>query len=319
VRLLVVILNYRTPELTIQCLRSLAGEVVAELDHVVVVDGGSDDDSTARIGSAFETEGWSWVSLMALETNRGYAAGNNAAIRAALASPDPPRYVLVLNPDTRVRKGAIEALVKFMDRHPRAGIAGCRLENSDGTPQTSAFRFPSVISEFEGSLRFGPISRSLSRWRVPLAPSADTHQSDWVAGASFIIRNEVLTSVGLMDEGYFLYYEELDFCRRAKLANWECWHIPQSRVVHLIGQSTGVSRIDRRPARRPPYWFESRRRYFQKHHGRFYAAVADGVWMLGFTLWQLRQIGQRKRPNDPPYLLWDFFWQSSLIHSARSK
>ncbi|HAA31973.1 MAG TPA: glycosyl transferase family 2, partial [Cyanobacteria bacterium UBA8553] len=114
-----------------------------------------------------ETEGWSdSVSLMPLDRNGGYAFGNNAPIRAALQSPAPPPYFLLLNPDTIVRPGAIKALVDFMNSHPDVGIAGSRLEDPDGTPQCSAFRFHTVLSELDSGLRLGAVSKLLTNWVV---------------------------------------------------------------------------------------------------------------------------------------------------------
>ena len=137
------------------------------------------------------------------------------------------------------------ALVEFMNDHPKVGIAGSRLENPNGTPQCSAFRFHSVLSELEGGLRLGIVSRLL-RNRVVAPPVSDEqHETDWVAGASMIVRHGVFADIGLMDEGYFLYFEEVDFCLRAHRAGWHCWYVPASRVVHLVGQSSGVTGADR--------------------------------------------------------------------------
>jgi GT2 family glycosyltransferase len=304
----IVIVNYRTPALVIDCLRSLEAEVRAEGDcQVVVVENASGDGSAEKIGEAIRAEGWDgWAVVLPVERNLGFAGGNNAALRPILAAPQPPDYVLLLNPDTVVRPGAVRALIDFMERHPDVGIAGSRLEDPDGTPQRSAFRFPSVASEFEGGVRFGFISRLLHRYLIAPPVQDQPHPTDWVAGASMIVRHAVFDAIGLMDEAYFLYFEEVDFCLRACRGGWPCWYVPASHVVHLVGQSSGVTDT-KRPARRVPrYWFESRRRYFQKHHGRFYALLADLAWALGFALWRLRLWVQRKPDNDPPHFLWDF-------------
>src|SRR5262245_44121489 len=311
---LIVVLNYRTPDLTIQCLRSLCAEVSAPGSgaSVIVVEGGSGDDSGERIGKAIEANAWGgWASVLVLKENRGYAAGNNAAIRVGMVSPDRPRYVLILNPDTLVRAGAVRALVRFMDEHPRAGIAGSQLQDPDGTLQPCAFRFPSVISELEAGLRLGWMSRLLSKWRVAIPPSEQSHQADWVAGASFIVRDQVLDEVGLMDEGYFLYFEEVVFCLRVKRAQWECWHVPASRVVHFIGQSTGVSCLDRRRTeRRPAYWFESRRRFFVKRYGVPGLLAVDSMWGLGRVVLLLRKALRLggDTSSDPRRLTLDLLW-----------
>lgn len=314
-RLLVVILNYRTPSLTIDCLRSLAGEVRSLFGtRVIVADNASGDGSVEQIQAAIDFEGWGeWASILPLEHNGGYAFGNNVAIATALRSPLPPPYFLLLNPDTIVRPNAIQMLVDFMEEHPEIGIAGSRLEDPDGTPQCSAFRFPSILSELDSSLRLGVVSKLLSKWVVAPPVSEETCQSDWVAGASMIVRREVFESVGLLDEKYFLYFEEVDFCLRANKSGWPCWYVPNSRVVHLVGQSSGVTDTKRPPRRLPKYWFDSRRRYFLKNHGWLYATLADAAWFFGFVLWRWRRVIQHKPDLDPPKLLSDFLFNSVFL------
>jgi GT2 family glycosyltransferase len=306
-RLRIVIVNYRTPRLVIDCLRSLGPEVRAERNaYVVVVDNDSRDGSAEAINNAIAEKGWGeWVEVLAFDRNLGFAGGNNVALRRILVPPAPD-YVLLLNPDTVLRRGALGALVDFMEHHPEVGIAGSRLEDPDGTPQRSAFRFPTMASELEGGLRLGLVSRLLHRRLVAPAVRNEAHPSDWVAGASMMIRGAVFQDIGLLDDDYFLYFEEVDFCLRARRAGWPCWYVPSSRVVHLVGQSSGVTDT-KQPARRIPlYWFASRRRYFHKHHGWFYAQSANITWAVAHALWRLRRRLQRKPDNDPPHLLWDF-------------
>jgi hypothetical protein len=121
-----------------------------------------------------------------------------------------------------------------------------------------------------------------------------------------MVRKEVFDQVGVLDEGYFMYYEEMDLCLRAHRAGWQCWYVPQSRVVHLVGQASGVTGADRGRKRMPRYWFESRRHFFLKMHGRCYKVLADLSWTMGFALWRLRRWIMRKPDNDPPRMLWDF-------------
>ena len=314
-RLTVVVLNYRTPALTVACLHSLVSEVASlPGTHVVVVDNASNDGSVEQIQSAITTENWGdWVTFMPLERNGGYASGNNAAIRPALASEPPSDYIFLLNPDTVIRPGAIKALLRFMEEHPEVGIAGSRLEDPDGTPQRSAFRFPNLFSEFEGGLRLGFVSKLLSKWIVAPPVSDVAHQTDWVAGASMIIRRQVFEDAGLMDEKYFLYYEELDFCLAAQRAGWSCWYVPESRVVHYVGQSSGITDTKSRPKRRPTYWFDSRRRYFVKNYGWGFAVLAESAWIMGFALWRLRRAIQQKPDTDPPNFLSDCLFNSVLV------
>ncbi len=313
--LLVVIVNYRTPSLTIYCLLSLVSEVqLLPGMQVIIVDNDSGDRSVAKINHAIKTEGWSdWASVIPSKHNGGYAFGNNVAIRPALNSTKSPPYFLLLNPDTFVRPRSLKVLVDFMNQHPQVGIAGSRLEDSDGTPQCSAFRFHTLLSELDSALRLGIVSKLLANWIIAPPVSSIPCQTDWVAGASMIIRREVLETVGLMDEGYFLYYEEVDFCLQANKAGWSCWYVPESKVVHLVGQSSGVTNTKIPPQRRPQYWFDSRRRYFLKNHGWLYAMLTDVVWLLSFILWRFRRVIQGKPDNDPPYLLSDFFNNSVLL------
>ena len=314
-RLLVVVVNYRTAQLTINCLDSLVNEVRAlSGTQVVVVDNNSGDRSVEKIESVIQTQGWGdWVSVLPSEHNKGLAAGNNLIIRSVLKSSYPPDYVLLLNPDTMVRERSLSTLVDFMAEHSQVGIAGSRLEDPDGTPQCSAFRFHTLISELDSALRLGIVSNLLAKWIVAPPVTSTPHQTDWVAGASMIIRREVFKTIGLMDEKYFLHYEEVDFCLQARKSGWSCWYVPQSRVVHLVGQSSGVTNTKTIPRRLPKYWFDSRRRYFLKNYGWFYAALTDLVWLLSFALGRCRLFLQRKPNNDPPYLLRDFLRHSVLI------
>lgn len=312
---LVVTVNYRSSRLAVEALRSLHSEaqVMPNL-RAVVVDNNSGDDSVEFLQQAIAANEWqSWVELMPSSLNGGYAYGNNYAIRPVLQSDDPPDYFLLLNPDTRIYPGAVQALVEFMQEHPQAGICGSGLEEADGSPFGLAFRFPSILSELDGGLRLGVISQLLSRWKIP-QPMGDAAQPvDWLSGASLMIRRDVFESIGLMDEAYFLYYEETDFCLQAKRAGWECWYVPTSRVMHIAGQSTGVTVRTNKPKRLPDYWFNSRRRYFVKNHGWFYTAVTDWVWIHAFVLWRMRRLIQRKPDGDPPNFLWDFIRNSVLV------
>ena len=307
-RTLIVIVNYRSAELTRDCLQSLAAEYPRTADfEVVVVDNGSPDSSVAVLRTAIERHGWGdWVRLVDRGVNDGFAAGNNAAIRPALADPSPPRDIMLLNPDTVVRPGFLQPLREFLEKHPKVGIVGSRLEDPDGTPQRSAFRFPGVLSEFERGARFGPVSRLLKKQMVAPPVIDGDHACDWIAGASMLVRREVFEATGGMDDRYFLYFEEVDFCRRARLAGWRTWYVPASRVVHLVGQSSGLDGNKPRQRPMPAYWFESRKRYFEQNHGWLHARAADLGWLAGHLSWRVRRVLQR-RPNDEPLrILSDF-------------
>jgi N-acetylglucosaminyl-diphospho-decaprenol L-rhamnosyltransferase len=317
--LLVIIVSYRTARLSIDSLRALEQEVgernaAGAKTRVVVVDNDSGDQSDTQIAAAIESNGWqSWALLVASKHNGGYAFGNNLAVRASLQSRQSPAYFLLLNPDTQVRPGALGALVEFMEQRPKVGIAGSSLENVDGSRWPIAFRFPTVLSELEGGLRLGLASKLLDKWVVPRNMGNEPEQVDWLPGASMLIRRQVFETIGLMDEAYFLYYEETDFCLQARRAGWTCWYVPKSRVMHVAGQSTGVTDRHAAPKRRPQYLFDSRRRYFVKNHGVAYAALADLAFTTAFAAWRARRIIQRKPDTDPPYLLSDSLRNNVLV------
>jgi GT2 family glycosyltransferase len=312
-RLHIVIVNYRTGDLVIDCLRSLESEIQPGMS-VVVTDNASGDDSISRIADFISKQNYSWARTMPLERNGGFAYGNNEAIRPALAGK--PQYVLLLNPDTVVRPGALRELINFMDANPKVGIAGSRLEDPDGTPQRSAFKFHSIASEFERGIRLGVVSRLLAKSIVAQPVPEKNSPCDWVAGASMIVRREVFEDAGLMDEKYFMYFEEVDFCRAAKKAGWPCWYVPSSRVVHLVGAASQLSDARKHRKRRPTYWFDSRRRYFVKNHGAIYTLFADSAFAIGFAIWRMRRLVQRKEDPDPPKMLGDFIRNSVILRGA---
>lgn len=315
-KLLIVIVNYRTAGLTVDCLRSLAPEVAAIEGgcRVCVTDGASPDDSVAVLTAAIAANGWSdWCELRPLATNGGFAYGNNEGIRPYLARDDKPEFVLLLNPDTVVRPGAVRTLLAYIEQRPDVGIAGSRTIFPDGTLQTSSFRFPSVVSEFESTVRLGFVSRMLSKYVVASAPPDHESDADWVVGASMMIRRKVLETIGLLDDRYFMYYEEVDFCLRARRAGFPIRYVPESVIVHLIGKSSGVTDAAQRNRRRPAYWFESRRRFFTKNFGLAYTMLADVLFIVGFSSWRLRRWAQRKHDPDPAHLLGDFIRHSVFV------
>ncbi len=304
-KLLVVIVNYRTADLTVACLRSLRAELAGIPDaRAVVVDNDSQDGSAERITTAIESEGWgAWASLIRSSRNGGFAYGNNVVIRPIMKSDDSPTFVHLLNPDTEIRPGAIRSLLEFLEANPEVGIAGSLLEALDGRIHTSAYRFYSFFSELDDALHLGIVSKLLRRWWIVPPLSGGRQRVEWVCGASMMIRREVFETAGYFDEQYFLYYEEADFCLQAHRAGWQCYFVPESRVVHVLSAATNVLTGERR---RPAYWFESRKHYFVKNHGCLYAFLASVAWVLGFSIWRLRCTIQRRPLTDPPHLLRDF-------------
>jgi GT2 family glycosyltransferase len=317
IRIATIIVNHRTAELSLQCLDSLNAGASGTI-NTAIVDNCSGDESVATIAETIERRGWQdWARVVSLAENGGFSSGNNAGIRLALAFDPPPAYVLLLNPDTVVKPGAIAALVDFMERHPRIGIAGSSLEDGDGRPQCSAHRFPTPGGELLVGARLGLLDRLMPRRVLSPPIQPEPHPCDWVSGASMIIRREVFEQIGLLDEGYFLYFEEVDFCFRARKAGWDVWYVPQSRVVHLEGASTGIRAQKKR---RPAYWYNSRRRFFLKSYGIVGLLIADCLWAVGrLSWWTRRCIGLAKPANDPKRFAWDLLGGDlrSLFSGAR--
>jgi hypothetical protein len=318
---LIIIVNYRVADLTIDCLRSLEPEVCARQDvRVAVCENGTGDDSAGRIAAAIAQAGWGgWVTLTAIPRNLGFTGGNNVILREALAHPNPPQYLHLLNADTTVHPQAISALLDFMDAHPQVGIAGSQLEDPDGTVQNSAFNFITAGTEFLNGLRWGLVARLRPRWVVAPTPPSDATAVDWVSGASMIVRREVFEQIGLLDEDLYTYFDDVDLCLRARRAGWPTWYVPTSRVVHLVGQTTGFTSCPGRPKRRPGYWFQARRHYLLKSFGPCHAALADIGWLAGYALWRLRRVVQRKPDLDPPHLFWDSLRHSVFVTGFRRR
>ncbi|HEV2842330.1 MAG TPA: glycosyltransferase family 2 protein [Chthoniobacterales bacterium] len=299
----VVIVNYRIAHLTIECLRSLAAQRTGATPQfeVVIVDNASGDGSSERLQDAVEENGWSsWIRVVAHHENRGFSAGNNVGLSIVLSQSHPPDFVLLLNPDTVAPPAAIAGLSQFLVEHPRAGIVGASLEDSAGAKQCAAHRFSTPLREFQRGASLG----LLDRWIGPLAADGDNRtearpiRCDWVSGAALCVRREVLQAIGLLDEGFFLYFEEVDFCKRAGRAGWEVWMLPHVRIVHREGASTGLRS---RSSRLPMYWFDSRRRFFLKHHGGLKLLTADILWLLGRLGFRVRaSMGLARAPRPLP-------------------
>lgn len=305
----IISINYRTADLVIESLRALEPQKMAlGGGRVVVVDNASGDGSAEKIAAAIRSEDWSaWVSLAAMGRNGGFAFGNNVGFSQALSAVDYVDYILLLNPDSLARQDAIEKLVHFMDEHPHVGIAGSRLENVDGDIECSAHRFHSPISELLEGARLNLLTKYLSAYEVTPPLRNEAHRCDWVSGSSMMIRRKVIEDIGMMDEGFFLYFEEVDFFQKAAKAGWQTWYVPESVVMHIEGASTGI----KSKARRPAYWYNSRRRYFVKHYGVIGLISADLLLSIGrFSFWlrRLLRLGAQGKQQDPKWFMFDLLW-----------
>lgn len=318
-RLLIVSVNYRTADLAIKCIESVYNQrdQLPET-KMVVVDNDSQDGSYEKISAALGEHGWSdMIEVVDAGKNGGFSFGNNYAIRPAMASDTPPDFVWLLNPDAHLKEGAGTALIDFFEKHPKAGFATSACVDPSGELQTMAFRKFTPMGEFVGSMRLGFLEKMFPQSLVAIQPSPEPHQADWLSGSSLMMRKEVFDDLGLMDEEYFLYFEESDFCLQAQRRGWELWYVPESEIFHVIGASTGVTegtaKKDSKSKRRPAYWFYSRRRYYVKNFSKLHAIYADFMHILGYSLWTLRRVVQRKPNLDPPNYLSDFFKNSVFV------
>lgn len=322
-----VILNYRTPDLTKDCLAALRGErkFLPKL-KAVVVDGGSGDDSAAQLSDYVRTRDFrDWVSFLPLPVNGGYAWGNNEAICRLLQEREPPQFVYVLNPDSEVERGAACTLAKYLAGHVRVGAVGSQLLDSDGSLTGSAFSFPTVRGEFSRGARTGLIDRV---FRVPpiSVASSDPREVDWATGASVMFRASALKEVGLFDEGFFLYHEDIELMWRLRDAGWGVAFEPGSRVRHIGGAATGVhsrKAADLVEARKPRYWYRSRTRVLVLRRGLAIAMLAYVAWFAGYFVWALRRVagltkGSKRSHQMRDHACYAFPRRSDGIPAARA-
>ncbi len=312
-RLAIIIVNWNGRELLARCLRSIA-ETAGGLDcDVIVVDNGSTDGSQAMLRADFPT-----ARLIDSPHNLGFAGGNNLALREALEArgerreareshPKPlascPKlhdYLVLLNPDTVVQPGALQALVAFMQAHPRVGVAGAQLLNEDGSFQFSYARFPGLVDEFLiltglGRRRHGP-------WYPSASPqqSARSHdRAEYAMGACLIARADAAAEVGPLDEGFFMYSEEIDWCYRFRAAGWSVGYVADAPIVHLGGGSTRQVRPQMLAE-----LYRSRVRFFQKHYGLPHALALRGLLLLMNSAKLLRARLRGGEAGGTPPLPW---------------
>jgi len=293
INLAIIVLNYCTPDLVINCLETVLPEIESTSAKIVIVDNASTDDSVDRISDWLnENDVNNQCLFIVSDVNGGFSAGNNLGIRAISA-----RFYLLLNSDTLVRQGAFKILLKAAEENIDAGLFSPRLEWPDGAPQISCFRFISPVHELLriGSLRL--LEKMLPRHVVGMPVSNKVIFPQWTSFACVLIRREVFESVGLLDEGYFMYFDDADFCQRCRKAGWKIRHEPASRVIHLRGGSSSVKRQSRKRKRVPEYYYRSRSRYFRIHyHGRAGLFLANVLWYAGWMVGRLKQLFGKQPP-----------------------
>lgn len=232
-KLSIIIVSWNVSDLLASCLVSIdreiakSGQIGASQVETIVVDNASTDTTVARVSAEFP-----WVRLVANQENSGFARANNQGM--ALSSGE---YVLLLNPDTSLHEGALDELIRFLDEHPTAGAVGPRLENPDGSLQVSCYPALTLRGELWRLLRpdrqAGHGAYPMHQWS-----SSEPRQVDTVQGACLLIRRAVLDQVGLLDEAYYIYTEEVDLCTRMRRAGWTIYWLPTAQVTHYGGQST---------------------------------------------------------------------------------
>jgi len=241
--------------------------------EIIVVDNDSDDDSVAMLRAEFPQ-----VQVIANHDNRGFTVGNNQGLARAHGD-----FLLLLNPDTEVEGDALWQLVAHANNHPRVGMIGPRLLNPDGSTQSSRRQFPTLPVLFlESTWLQGLLPRRMLRsYYAQERPDDAVQTVDWITGAAMLTRREVVAQVGGLDEGFFMYSEELDWCHRIKDAGWEIVYYPQARIVHHEGKSS-----EQVVPARHIYFQSSKVRYTRKYHG----SVASELlrwWLLAQYVWQL--------------------------------
>jgi N-acetylglucosaminyl-diphospho-decaprenol L-rhamnosyltransferase len=308
----VIIVTYKSAQLTVDALRSVAAERKSAGPQIraVIIDNASGD--APEIGEAIKVNAWDdWASVVISPRNGGFSYGNNLGIERAY-SIRRPDYVYLLNPDAQIRSGAITTLVGFLEARPDVGIAGSSFEDFDGSEWPIAFRFPGVLSEISSGLQIGLISQLLRRWETARIMTQTTQPTDWICGASMMIRPAVFEAIGGFDENYFLYFEETDFCYRARRAGYPTWYVPASRVMHIRGQSTKVTDLNLGPKRLPAYWFASRRRYFYVTFGRSRAMAIDVAAVIAQCLGWLKRLMRGRENTGTPHFIRDLLAHTIL-------
>ncbi len=301
---LTVVLNWRTADMTLRAVAAATIAMQGIAGSITVVDNDSGDGSFDRMTDALRDN--PRVRVVQSGRNGGFGAGNNVGIRLGLPDGTRPDFVYILNSDAFPAPDAIQHLLGYLQNHPTVGFAGSYIHGPEGEDHVTCFRFPSPASEFEGAARTGPISRLLAHRRVPLGVPAISGPVDWLAGASLMMRDSVLQSIGLFDEAFFLYFEETDLCRRACRAGWATHFVRESRVEHIGSVSTGMKAWGRVPG----YWFNSRWLYFRKDGGTLRAVCATLAHVAGGLILRARRLIQPRIAADPPHFLRDLIFHA---------
>ncbi len=255
-----------------RCLQSLVASKQHISCEVIVIDNASTDDSAKMVADEFPQ-----ARLIVNPTNIGFARANNQALREARG-----KYVLLLNPDTIVHGDALERLVAWMEQNPDVGAAGPRLLNSDGSLQYSCRAFPTLGAGFFRQTPLGalfPRNRFVRQYLMTDWDHTVEREVDWLSGAALMVRRDVLESVGLLDEDFYMYCEDVDWCYRMHQRGWRVCYVPHAVITHAIGGSSNKCQARMIVERHKSMW-----RYYFKHHGRGASALLLPVVFLGLCV-----------------------------------
>lgn len=296
--IVISVINYRTAELTIACMDSALADIrnaqgQGIRGHLVVVDNASGDGSAERIEDWITREaGDAPVTLLRSPANSGFSGGHNMGMRHLKAA-----FYLLLNSDGLLRPGFIATILAAARTRPEMGFFAPRIEHDDGTPQISAFRFASPASEFMRAINSGPVTRALRRREVAIGVDPDEADIDWASFACILLRGTMVDQIGPMDEGYFLYFEDAEYCLRARRAGWRVAWVPEAHMVHFRGGSGPVKALEKERKKMPGYFYASRSRFLYQAHGQGGLILANVLWHLGRGLTQFRRLlGKPVRP-----------------------
>ena len=288
--LAIIVLNYRTPALTAACLDSLQTEIEPGV-QVIIVDNASGDGSAEYLESHIQERGFgAFARVVRSPVNGGFAAGNNLGIRAAAA-----RAYVLLNSDTLVHPGSIGELRRVLAERPDVGLLGPSFEDGDGTLLESCFDVVHPLGELARAANTGLVSNLLRRYHKQSRFSELPSEPVWMPFACIAFRREILDLVGMLDDGYFMYFEDVDYCLRVREAGFKLLYWPRSRIVHLVGKSSNVTAVEAAQKRAPRYYYEARTRFYAKHFGLSGLLLANTAWLLGRSVWQSRQLVQKSR------------------------
>ncbi|MBL3551696.1 glycosyltransferase family 2 protein [Rhodovulum sulfidophilum] len=292
--LVVSIINYRTADMTLTCLASVLEDLDGIDGHVVIVDNASGDGSETVLQDWLDAHPGAPVTLVRSAANTGFSGGHNQGMAAR-----PARFYLLLNSDAVLRPGFCRTILAAAEEEPEAGLFAPRILRDSGETQDSCFRFHSPMSELIRGANTGLVTRALRRFEVSLGTEPVPAQIDWASFACILLRAEMTTAIGPMDEGYFLYYEDAEYCLRARRAGWRIARVPEAVAVHFRGGSGPVKTLRTARKRLPPYYYASRARFLYQAHGLMGLWAANLMWHTGRGLALLRRLAARPGRQPP--------------------